>query len=353
MPRQTTLFPEDDYDDLLKDLKQRIRTAQVRAALAVNQELLMLYWQIGQEILYRQQREGWGSKIIERLAKDLKREFPDIKGFSGRNLKYMRAFAEAYADEDLVQRSVAQLPWRHNIALLEKLKDPPARLWYAQQAIANGWSRDVLVIQIETNLYKRQGGAITNFDRTLPPNQSDLSRQLLKDPYNFEFLSLQDAAQERELERGLLHHIRDFLMELGVGFAFLGSQYPIVVSDKEYRLDLLFYHTKLHCYVVIDLKMGEFEPEYSGKMNFYVEAVNRLLRTDIENPTIGIILCRSKQRTIVEYALGSLQNPIGVATYQLKEEIPPDLRKSLPTAEQLEVEMEAAIAELKETDDET
>ncbi|RMH12226.1 MAG: DUF1016 domain-containing protein [Gammaproteobacteria bacterium] len=349
MPRQTTLFPEDDYDDLLKDLKQRIRTAQVRAALAVNQELMMLYWQIGQEILYRQQREGWGSKIIERLAKDLKREFPDIKGFSGRNLKYMRAFAEAYADERLVQRSVAQLPWRHNIALMEKLKDPQARLWYAEQAIAYGWSRDILVIQIETNLYARQGEAITNFEHTLPPSQSDLSRQLLKDPYNFEFLSLQDAAQERELERGLLQHIRDFLMELGVGFAFLGSQYPIVVADKEYRLDLLFYHTKLHCYVVIDLKMGEFEPEYSGKMNFYVAAVNHQLRTEVENPTIGIILCRSKNRTIVEYALGSLQNPIGVATYQVKEEIPPDLRKSLPTAEQLEVEMETAIAELKDT----
>lgn len=346
MPRQTTLFPEDDYENLLNDLKQRIRTAQVRAALAVNQELIMLYWQIGQEILLRQQREGWGSKIIERLAKDLKRAFPDIKGFSKRNLKYMRALAEAYDDEMLVQRSVAQLPWRHN----KKLKDPQARLWYAQQAIANGWSRDVLVIQIETNLHDRQGGAITNFEQTLPPNQSDLSQQLLKSPYNFEFLSIQDVAQERELERGLLMHIRDFLMELGVGFAFLGSQYPLTVSDKEYRLDLLFYHAKLHCYVIIDLKMGEFEPEYSGKMNFYVEAVNGLLRTEADNPTIGIILCRSQQRTIVEYALGSLQNPIGVATYQLKGDIPPDLRKSLPTAEQLEVEMNTAIAELEEDD---
>jgi predicted nuclease of restriction endonuclease-like (RecB) superfamily len=354
MPKSSSLFPEDEsYFALLDGLKSRIRSAQVKAALAVNNELILLYWHIGGEILAKQQTEGWGSKVIERLAKDLKREFPDVSGFSTRNLKYMRSFAEAWPDAALVQRSVAQLPWRHNIALLEKLKEPTVRQWYAHKAIENGWSRDIMVMQIETNLYKRQGGAITNFERTLPPEQSDLSRQLLKDPYNFDFLTLADDAQERDLERGLLEHIRDFLMELGVGFAFLGSQYPLVIEDKEYRIDLLFYHTRLHCYVVIDLKMGEFEPEYSGKMNFYVEAVNNLLRMETDAATIGIVLCRSKRRTIVEFALGSVHNPIGVATYQLSEDLPQSLQNSLPTAEQLEIELDVAIAELEEQAEDT
>lgn len=320
----------------------------MRAILAVNRELLVLYWQIGRDILQRQQTEGWGSKVIDRLARDLKREFPDMRGFSSRNLKYMRAFAEAYPDEQIVQEQLAQITWYHNIALLEKLKNPEQRLWYAQKTSVNGWSRDILVMQIETGLFQRQGGAITNFDRTLPSVQSDLGQQLLKDPYNFEFLALEETAQERDLERGLLNHIRDFLMELGVGFAFLGSQYPIVVDEKEYRVDLLFYHTQLHCYVVIDLKMGEFEPEYSGKMNFYVEAVNNMLRSDIDQPTIGIVLCRTKRRTVVEFALGSVQNPIGVATYRLREDLPDALRQSLPTAEQLEMELDAAATELEE-----
>ncbi|HEY9880012.1 MAG TPA: PDDEXK nuclease domain-containing protein [Leptolyngbyaceae cyanobacterium] len=349
MPKQSSLFPESNYNALFNGLKKRIRAAQVRAAMAVNQELILLYWQIGREILTRQQEEGWGSKVIERLAKDLKREFPEMSGFSRSNLMYMRSFAEAYPNEVIVQRCVGQLPWRHNIALLEKLKDPQERLWYAQKTLENGWSRDILVMQIETNLFKRQGGAITNFERTLPAEQSDLSRQLLKDPYNFEFLSLKETAQERDLERGLLLHIRDFLMELGIGFAFLGSQYPIVVDEKEYRVDLLFYHTQLHCYVVIDLKMGEFEPEYSGKMNFYIEAVNKLLRKELDNPTIGIVLCRSKRRTIVEFALGAVHNPIGVATYKLSEDLPPALKNNLPTVEQLEMEMEAAVSEMEET----
>ncbi|MEM7771029.1 MAG: PDDEXK nuclease domain-containing protein [Cyanobacteria bacterium P01_A01_bin.37] len=349
MPNPSSLFPEDEnYAAFLNELKSRIRRAQMRAILAVNRELLVLYWQIGRDILQRQQTEGWGSKVIDRLARDLKREFPDMRGFSSRNLKYMRAFAEAYPDEQIVQEQLAQITWYHNIALLEKLKNPEQRLWYAQKTSENGWSRDILVMQIETGLFQRQGGAITNFDRTLPSVQSDLGQQLLKDPYNFEFLALEETAQERDLERGLLNHIRDFLMELGVGFAFLGSQYPIVVDEKEYRVDLLFYHTQLHCYVVIDLKMGEFEPEYSGKMNFYVEAVNNMLRSDIDQPTIGIVLCRTKRRTVVEFALGSVQNPIGVATYRLREDLPDALRQSLPTAEQLEMELDAAATELEE-----
>lgn len=317
----------------------------------MNRELITLYGQIGKEILERQQQQGWGSKIIDRLATDLKQAFPEMKGFSRTNLKYMRSFAEAYHEDAIGQRIVDQLPWGHNIVLLTKLKDREQRLWYAQKTLEHGWSRDILVMQIETGLLQRQGGAITNFERTLLPEQSDLSHQILKDPYNFEFLTLHESAQERDLERALLDHIRDFLLELGVGFAFLGSQYPIEIEGKEYRIDLLFYHTKLHCYVVIDLKMGEFEPEYSGKMNFYVEAVNRFLRSEVEQPSIGIILCRSKQRTIVEFALGSVQNPIGVATYKLREDLPDSLKHNLPTAEQLETELNAAATELSARDE--
>lgn len=340
-----TVFPlPDDYDAFLSNLKERIRTAQVRAALAVNQELILLYWQIGRDILTRQKQQGWGAKVIERLAKDLKKSFPDLKGFSRTNLLYMRAFAQAYPDDQIVQRTVGQLPWRHNIALLEKLKSPEQRLWYAQQALENAWSRDILVMQIETNLYQRQGSAVTNFERTLPQPESDLARQMLKDPYNLEFLTLSKDVQERELERALVLHIRDFLLELGVGFAFLGNQYPIVVDEREYRMDLLFYHVRLHCYVVIELKMREFEPSFSGQMNFYVSAVDNLLKTPRDERTIGIILCRSKRQTTVEYALQDVNKPIGVSTYRLKQDLPQVLQESLPTVKQLEIELENAIA---------
>jgi predicted nuclease of restriction endonuclease-like (RecB) superfamily len=289
-------------------LKKRIRSAQVKAAIAVNQELIVLYWQIGQEILAQQQQKGWGSKVIERLAKDLKREFPDMKGFSTRNLKYMRAFAEAWPDEPIVQQLVAQIPWGHNVRLLELVKNPKERLWYVQQTIENGWSRNVLSLQIESGLFQRQGGAITNFERTLPQPQSDLAQQLIKDPYNFDFLTISRDAAERELENGLVAHIRDFLLELGVGFAFMGSQYPITVDEKEYRIDLLFYHTQLRCYVVIDLKMTEFEPEFAGKINFYGSAVDDMLRRGDDQPTIGIVLCKTKRKTTAEYALRNLRD---------------------------------------------
>lgn len=350
MPRKSpALFPDDEkYFALLDGLKNRIQASQIKAAIAVNQELILLYWHIGRAILAQQQQQGWGKKVINRLSKDLKREFPDMKGFSARNLGYMKAFAEAWPDESILQQLAAKIPWFHNCILLDKVKDADQRLWYIQQTITHGWSRNMLTLQIETGLYQRQGGAITNFGQTLPPAQSDLSGQLLKDPYNFEFLTLEAAAQERDLERGLLIHIRDFLMELGFGFAFLGSQYPLAVGEKEYRLDLLFYHTQLHCYVVIDLKMGEFEPEYTGKMNFYVEAVNNLLKSDRDEPTIGIVLCRSKDRTVVEFALGSVQNPIGVATYLVSGDLPPDYQRGLPSAEQLEIELESAVQEIEQ-----
>jgi predicted nuclease of restriction endonuclease-like (RecB) superfamily len=347
MPNSPALLPNDEnYFALLDGLKQRIRTAQVKAALAVNQELILLYWQIGCEILTRQQQAGWGSKIVDRISKDLKREFPDMKGFSPRNLQYMRALAEAYPDEPIVLQVIAQIPWGHNQSLLNKLNSPEQRLWYARKAVEFGWSRSILELQIDTNLFARQGGAITNFDRTLPPEQSDLSRELLKDPYNFEFLTLADEVQERDLERALVERIRDFLLELGVGFAFVGSQYRLEVDGDEYFIDLLFYHLKLHRYVVIDLKVTEFKPEYAGKMNFYISAVNHLLCDERDEPTIGIVLCKSKKRTTVEFALDTVQNPIGVSTYKLRDQLPPALQDNLPTAQQLEMEMEAAISAL-------
>jgi predicted nuclease of restriction endonuclease-like (RecB) superfamily len=326
----------DPYDGLLQSFKARIAGAQLRAALAVNRELVLLYWQLGREILDQQRRHGWGAKVIDRLARDLHRAFPDQKGFSPRNLKYMRAFAEAWPDETFVQQVAAQIPWFHNCVLLEKLGDSERRTWYAQQTIAQGWSRNVLVHQIESGLYERQGRALTNFERTLPAPRSDLARQLLKDPYNFDFLDLGVEAQERELEQALLRHIRAFLLELGVGFAFVGSQYHLAVSDQDYYLDMLFYHLKLRCYVVIDLKIGEFKPEDAGKMNFYLSALDDLLRHPDDQPSIGLILCKSKNQIIVEYTLRDMRKPIGVAEYQLTQALPEHLQLSLPTIEELE-----------------
>ncbi len=346
MPRQSSLFPEN-YNTLLDDLKTRIRQAQVRAALAVNQELTLLYWQIGREIVIRQQKEGWGSKVISRLAKDLKQEFPAIVGFSARNLNYMRAFAAAYPDEQIVQRCVAKIPWRHNIALIEKLKSSEERLWYAQKTLENGWSRDVLVLQVESDLFHRQGGAITNFKQALPEPQSDLAHQLLKDPYNFDFLTLSEHAQERDLERALVDRIRDFLLELGVGFAFVGSQYHLEIDGQDFYIDLLFYHIRLHCYVVIDLKITPFQPEHSGKLNFYISAVDDLLRQSEDKPTIGLVLCRGKSNAIAEYALRDINKPIGISTYKLQDDLPDSLKGNLPSIEQLEIELESAVSDIE------
>ncbi|HEX8728201.1 MAG TPA: PDDEXK nuclease domain-containing protein, partial [Ktedonobacterales bacterium] len=288
------------------------------------------------EILQRQQQEGWGAKVIDRLAHDLRAAFPEVKGFSPRNLKYMRKLAAAYPDESIVQASLAQLTWYHNITLLDKVKDAGERAWYMRAALQYGWSRDVLAHQIDTGLYQRQGQAVTNFDRTLPAPQSDLARQLLKDPYNFDFLTLSAEAHERDLERGLLSHLRDFLLELGVGFAFLGSQYHLEVSNKDFFIDLLFYHVRLRCYVAVDLKIGEFEPEYAGKMNFYLAAVDAQLRHSDDQPSIGLILCRTHDRLIAEYALRDMQAPLGVATYHLTDTLPQELKDSLPTISELE-----------------
>lgn len=332
-----------DYGRLLEDLKARIRSAQVRAALAVNRELVLLYWQIGREILSRQQAEGWGAKVIDRLSADLRSAFPGVKGFSARNLKYMRAFAEAYPEEAFVQEVLAQITWYHNITLLDRVKDPAARGWYVEQTRAHGWSRNILVLQIETDLYGRQGKAVTNFSRTLPAPDSDLAEQTLKDPYVFDFLTLADDARERELEQGLLDHIQRFLLELGAGFAFVGRQVPLEVSGHDFYLDLLFYHLRLRCFVVVELKAGAFQPEYAGKMNFYLSAVDDRLRHPEDRPTIGVLLCKTRDRLIVEYALRDLQKPIGVAewTTRLVESLPEDLKGSLPSVEELEAELGA------------
>ncbi|MCX6369197.1 MAG: PDDEXK nuclease domain-containing protein [Armatimonadetes bacterium] len=341
--RQVELLPTG-YDALLKAIKERVRTAQVRAAVAVNTELVRLYWSIGNDILQKQQTEGWGSKVIDRLSHDLKASFPMMQGFSPRNLKYMRAFAAAWPDDAIVQRVVAQLPWRQNIALLDKLKDPELRLWYAQKAVENGWSQPVLVHQIETLLHERQGRAVTNFASTLPAPQSDLAQALLKDPYNFDFLTLAPDAQERHLEAGLLVHIREFLLELGQGFAFVGSQYELSIGDQDFRIDLLFYHLKLRCFIVIDLKMRAFEPEFAGKMNFYLSAVDDLLRHPSDAPSIGVVLCKTKNATIAEYALRDMNKPIGVSTHLtalLTRSLPEHLQSELPTIEELELRADA------------
>ncbi len=336
----------DNYDEFLNALKERIRQAQVRAALAVNKELVLLYWQIGKDILKRQEQEGWGAKVIEKLAKDLKAEFPEIKGFSRTNLLYMRSFAKSYPDEQIVQQAAGQIPWFHNCVLLDKVKDETERLWYIQQTIENGWSRAVLEHQIDSKLYQRQGKAITNFDQALPKPQSDLAQQILKSPYNFDFLSLGKEAVERDLEKALIAHMRDFLLELGVGFAFVGSQYPLEVAGQEFRIDLLFYHLKLRCFIVIDLKMGKFEPAFSGQINFYVNVVDDLLRHPDNQPTIGMVLCKSQENTIVEYALRGVNTPIGVSTHTI-EELPEQLQSSLPTVEQLQKELNEAAAEIE------
>jgi predicted nuclease of restriction endonuclease-like (RecB) superfamily len=335
----TRLALPEGYEPFLKDLKERIRTAQVRAALAVNRELVLLYWSIGRDILARQKQHGWGAKIIDRLAADLHTAFPEMTGLSPRNLKYMRAFAEAWPDEPIVQAALAQITWYHNIALVEKLNTPEERLWYARQTIQNGWSRNVLVHQIESGLYRRQGKALTNFTRTLPAPQSELAQQIVKDPYNFDFLTITEEARERELERALIDHIRDFLLELGIGFAFVGSQYPIQVGGEEFRLDLLFYHLRLRAFIVLELKVGEFQPEFSGKMNFYLSAIDDLLRHPDDQPSIGIILCKSKNKVVAEYALRDIRKPVGVSEYRLTEALPKRLRDSLPAIEQLEAEL--------------
>jgi predicted nuclease of restriction endonuclease-like (RecB) superfamily len=370
------------YAPLLADLKSRVRAAQVRAVVSVNRELILLYWHIGREIIRVRRAGEWGANIVESLAKDLAAEFPEMGGFSYTNVKRMRTFAEAYdaieigpqavgqmkasqAGSGIGPQCVGQLPdavdsqpvrpfqdeppeplsllsWGSNIVLLEKLKDPAARLWYARKAVEHGWSRAVLTVQIESRLHERSGKAITNFERTLPPAQSDMAREILKDPYNFDFLMLGEAAQERDLEHGLVEHVQKLLLEMGAGFAFVGRQVPIEVGGEDFYLDLLFYHLRLRCFVVVDLKMKPFEPEHAGKMNFYLSAVDDQMRHEHDAPTIGLLLCKdAKNRLKVEYALRDVKKPIGVAQWQtrLVESLPKNLRGSLPSIADIEREL--------------
>jgi len=331
--------PPEGYGEWLTDLKGRIHNAQQRATLAVNRELVQLYWQIGNDILIRQAQQGWGAKVIERLAQDLRAAFPDMKGFSPRNLKYMRAFAEAWPDAAIVQQAVAQLPWGHNLVLLEKLPGPETRRWYAAKAVEHNWSRNILVMQIETRLLERSGKAVTNFQASLPAAQSDLARESLKDPYRFDFLGLTTDSQERAVENALVKHVTEFLLELGAGFAFVGRQVLLDVGGDEFFIDLLFYHLKLRCYVVIELKGGKFKPEHLGQLGFYMTAVDRQVKSEQDNPTIGLLLCKSKNKIVAEYALGDKAQPMGIAEYKLLESLPAELQTSLPSIEQIEREL--------------
>lgn len=327
------------YAEWLTELKLRVHSARQRVATAVNRELVDLYWKIGRDILAQQATQGWGAKVIERLAHDLRTAFPEMKGFSRANLMYMRAFAEAWPDEEIVQQAVGQLPWGHNLVLLSKLKTAQLRLAYAQRAIEQGWSRNALNIHIETRLLERERKAVTNFSARLPVSRSDLALQALKDPYVFDFLGIGQEAGEREIEAALVEHISRFLLELGAGFAYVGRQVPIEVGGDDFFIDLLFYHLKLHCYVVIELKAGAFKPEHAGQLSFYLTAVDAQLKSDQDASTIGLLLCKTKNRVVAEYALRDSNKPMGIAEYQLVESLPKELQTNLPTIEQIEQEL--------------
>lgn len=329
-----------EYQAFLDGLKVRVREARGRAALSANRELVLLYWSIGRDILSRQGLLGWGAKVIDRLSRDLCGEFPEMKGLSPRNLKYMRAFAEAWPDELIVHQRVALLPWGHIARILDKVSEPTSRMFYVEQATQHGWSRDLLVTHIERNLVTRQGNAVTNFERTLASSQHELASHALKDPYVFDFLGLTEDAAERDVEQALVRHIRNTLVEMGVGFAFVGNQYHLEVAGEDFYIDLLFYNLRLHCYVVVELKTGEFRPEHAGKLNFYLSAVDDIVRNpSIDGPSIGLLLCRSKNRLMVEYALRDIHKPIGVANLELTRLLPEGLTSSLPTVEALESEL--------------
>lgn len=326
------------YQSLFKDIKQKIRSSQLRAALAVNAEMIFLYWQIGNSIAQKQNEKGWSSGVIPQLAKDLKAEFPGLKGYSERNLGRMLAFYREYPDNSILPQAVAKLPWGHNILLIEKIKDQNLRFWYAGKCVENNWSRDVLDLQIKNNLFGRQGKSVNNFETTLPKPLSDLAVQTLKDPYIFDFLNLDQNYRERDIENQLIQHLAKFLLELGKGFAFVGSQYQLEVSDKEYYIDLLFYHIRLKCYIVIELKNTRFIPEYTGKLNFYLSAVDSLVKEENDNPTIGILLCKDKNNFEAEFALRGITKPIGISEINFVESLPDNLKSSLPTIEELENE---------------
>lgn len=342
------------YAKFITSLKTKIRSAQIKGAVAVNRELIKLYWDIGKDIFEKQEQEGWGTKVLERAAKDLQNEFPGIEGFSRTNLFRMRAFYTAYAKVpqvvgQLEQLPIFSIPWGHNVLLLESLKQTEERLWYACKAIEHGWSRSMLTIWIENDLYHREGKAITNFKAALPASQSDLAQQSLKDPYVFDFLTLHKEHLEKDLEDGLVAHIQKFLIELGQGFAFVGQQYLIKAGKQDLYIDLLFYHLKLRCYIIVELKAGKFDSRDAGQMSAYLSAVDDQLRNQDDQPSIGIILCRTKDNVFAEYVLRNFNRPIGVAEFEVKlvEKLPKELKASLPTVEEIEAELSAVPAAKK------
>ena len=334
---------QQDYKQWLKELKQRFRRAQLKAAVSVNSELLQFYWGLGAGIVEKQKTAAWGSGFLRQLSQDMRAEFPDVKGFSKRNLEQIRRWHLFWIQDDTIAKQPAsqlmQIPWWHNVVIVSKCQSTEEATYYVNNTLCHGWSRSVLTHQIESKRWQREGKAITNFSQTLPAPQSDLVTQVLKDPYAFDFLTLTQDFNERELEQGLVDHLQKFLLELGAGFAYLGKQVPIQVGSRDFYLDLLFYHARLHCYVVVELKVVSFEPEHAGKLNFYLKAVDEQLRQPSDQPTIGILLCKDRDRVVAEYALSDIQKPIGVSEYQLTQSLPSKLKFSLPSIEQIEAEL--------------
>lgn len=331
----------DSYLRFIKEIKEEIKRQRLAVVLNANSSMICLYWNIGRTILQKQEKEGWGTKVIDRMSKDLKDAFPEMSGLSPRNIKYMRKFAECWPDYEIVQRVVAQIPWRSNISLLDKLKDGESRIWYAQQTIENGWSKTILDMQIESGLMERSGKAVNNFPIALPPLDSDMANQIFKDPYLFDFLGTDMPRREVEIEQKLTEHIQNFLLELGQGFAFVGRQVHLEVGGQDFYIDLLFYHLKLRCYVVVELKACDFEPGFISQLNMYQNVVNDILRHSDDKPTIGLLLVKGKNKTVVEYSLAGYQNPIGVAEWQnqIAQALPDDLKSSLPSVEEIEKEL--------------
>ena len=339
------LVLDNEYQQTLEALKERVRSAQLKAARAVNTELIQLYWDIGNTILEKQKNAKWGSKFLEQTSKDLISAFPGMKGFSVTNLKYMRSFAQEYPDFVIGHQAGDQLPWRHNVELLLKVKDRKARDWYAGQAIKNGWSRKVLTFQIGQDLYARQGTEtkkINNFAAALPAPQSELAHEVLKDPFKFEFLSIDDTAKERDIEEGLVNHIRDFLLELGSGFSFVGNQYHLNVGGDDFYIDCLFYHLKMRCYVVIEIKLGKFKPGDAGQLNFYQTVIDREVKHKDDNPTIGILLCGAKNEIVAQYSVDGMTKPMGISEFELSKMLTKKLKGLESPQKELEDKTEKA-----------
>lgn len=325
------------YNKWFETIKLKIKSAQLKAAITVNTQLMELYWDLAKDIVNKQKEANWGDSVLEQLATDLKLSFPDIHGFSRRNLYAIRQWHLFYsAVSEFVPQPVAQIPWGHNRLIISKVKNTKEALFYANATIENGWSREQLEINIKNKYFQSKGKAVTNFKTTLPKIQSQLAAETLKNPYNFDFLGLQDDALEKEIENAMVQHITRFLLELGKGFAFVGQQYSIVVSNNEYFIDLLFYHLHLRCYVVIELKSGKFKPEYAGKLNFYLSAIDSQIKHQQDNPSIGLILCKHKDKVEAEYSLRDIQKPIGISEYKLTHALPKKFQTQLPTVEQLE-----------------